>query len=80
MIEYFRRKGVDTRGITLVKGWTTTTKVRFLAGWAHTARQQVLRVDREPSGPLPSTAQAELLRQARSAAARSDAAKSLRNL
>ena len=74
MIEYFRRKGVDTRGITLLKGWTTTTKVRFLAGWAHTARQQVLRVDREPSGPLPSTAQAELLRQARSAAARSDAA------
>jgi len=73
MVEYFRRKRVDTRRILTVKGWTTTTKIRFLAGWAHTARQQVLRVDREPSGPLPARVQKDLLRQAKAAAAKADA-------
>jgi len=73
MIEYFRRKGVDTRRILTVKGWTTTTKIRFLAGWAHTARQQVLRVDREPSGPLPAKVHKDLLRQAKAAAAKAEA-------
>lgn len=73
MIEYFRRKRVDTRGILVVKGWTTTTKIRFLAGWAHTTRQQVLRVDREPSGPLPSRTVADLLKQAKAAADKADA-------
>ena len=32
---------------------SASTKSRFLAGWAHTVSQQVLRVDREPVGPLP---------------------------
>lgn len=73
MVEYFRRKGVDAKRILTVKGWTTTTKIRFLAGWAHTAQQQVLRVDREPSGPLPAKAQAELLKQAQAAAGSADA-------
>lgn len=73
MIEYFRRKRVDTRRILVVKGWTTTTKIRFLAGWAHTTRQQVLRVDREPSGALPNKAAADLLKQAVAAAAQADA-------
>ncbi len=73
MIEYFRRKGVDVKRILSVKGWTTTTKIRFLAGWAHTAQQQVLRVDREPTGPLPAKARSDLFRQAQAAAAAADA-------
>lgn len=73
MIEYFRRKKVDTRRILTVKGWTTTTKIRFLAGWTHTARQQVLRVDREPAGPLPARVLKDLLRQSKAAAAKADA-------
>src|SRR5579859_2004804 len=52
LILYFRQKNVDTTGIIQEKGWTTPTKTRFLAGWAHTVGQQVLRVDREPSSPL----------------------------
>ena len=48
---YFREKKVDVSGILRVKGWTTPTKTRFLAGWAHTVGQQVLRVDYEPSHP-----------------------------
>lgn len=53
LIAYFRSKRVDVSGIFRVKGWTTPTKTRILAGWAHTVGQQVLRVDREPRSPLP---------------------------
>ena len=42
------------------RGWTTPTKTRFLAGWAHTVGQQVLRVDREPQSPLPEAAHKKL--------------------
>ena len=52
LVDFFRRKHVDTSGIVRVPGWTTPTKTRYLAGWSHTTRQQVLRVDREPAGEL----------------------------
>jgi rfaE bifunctional protein kinase chain/domain len=52
LITAFREKKVDVSGIVRVKGWTTPTKTRFLAGWAHTVGQQVLRVDYEPGKPL----------------------------
>ena len=53
LIAHFRRQRVNVSGIFRVKGWTTPTKSRFLAGWAHTLGQQVLRVDYEPKSPLP---------------------------
>src|SRR5207302_5976701 len=56
LVAYFREKRVDVSGIVRVKGWTTPTKTRFVAGWAHTVGQQVLRVDREPQVPLPRAA------------------------
>lgn len=55
LIAHFRHRSVDISGIQRVKGWTTPTKTRFLAGWAHTVAQQVLRVDREPNSPLPDS-------------------------
>jgi rfaE bifunctional protein kinase chain/domain len=58
--EYFQSMGVDVSGILTAKNWTTPTKTRFLAGWAHTAGQQVLRVDREPATPLPENIRAKL--------------------
>jgi rfaE bifunctional protein kinase chain/domain len=60
LVEYFRAKRVDVSGIVRVKGWSTPTKTRFLAGWAHTVGQQVLRVDREPEAPLPQAAHQKL--------------------
>jgi D-glycero-beta-D-manno-heptose-7-phosphate kinase len=54
LIAYFRARGMDLSGVVRVKGFTTPTKTRFLAGWAHTVAQQVLRVDREPQGALPA--------------------------
>jgi rfaE bifunctional protein kinase chain/domain len=53
LIAHFRGLRTDVSGILRVKGWTTPTKTRFLAGWAHTVAQQVLRVDREPNAALP---------------------------
>jgi D-glycero-beta-D-manno-heptose-7-phosphate kinase len=53
LLEFFHQKKVDVSGILRVKGWTTPTKTRFLAGWAHKVGQQVLRVDYEPGQPLP---------------------------
>ncbi len=53
LFQYFRQKGVSTGGILRAKGRATPTKTRFLAGWAHTVAQQVLRFDYEPQAPLP---------------------------
>jgi rfaE bifunctional protein kinase chain/domain len=52
LFQYFRQKGVSTSGILCVKGRATPTKSRFLAGWAHTIPQQVLRFDYEPQAAL----------------------------
>jgi rfaE bifunctional protein kinase chain/domain len=60
LLDYFRAKRVPTSAILTLRGWTTPTKTRYLAGWTHSARQQVLRVDHEPSGPLPAKARREL--------------------
>src|SRR5580693_9093814 len=60
LVDYFRSKRVDVSGLLRVKGWTTPTKTRFLAGWAHTVGQQVLRVDREPQSPLPEAVHKKL--------------------
>lgn len=52
--DFFRAQKVDVSGIFRAKGWTTPTKTRFLAGWAHKVGQQVLRVDYEPGHALPA--------------------------
>jgi D-glycero-beta-D-manno-heptose-7-phosphate kinase len=52
LLEYFKVREIDCSGIEVVKDWSTPTKTRFLAGWAHTTKQQVLRVDCEPETPL----------------------------
>ncbi len=53
LLDHFRRKRIDTSRILRLPDWVTPTKTRTLAGWTHTTEQQVLRVDREPSAPLP---------------------------
>ena len=63
LIAHFRRQRVNVSGIFRVKGWTTPTKSRFLAGWAHTVGQQVLRVDYEPKSPLPDAIRQKLHRR-----------------
>jgi rfaE bifunctional protein kinase chain/domain len=48
LLKYFRHKHIALSGILKDKSYTTVTKTRILAGMTHTARQQVVRVDREP--------------------------------
>jgi len=55
LVEAFRKMKVSVSGILRVKGGITPTKTRFLAGWAHTVGQQVLRVDYEPQSQLPES-------------------------
>ncbi|HUL33918.1 MAG TPA: PfkB family carbohydrate kinase [Candidatus Eisenbacteria bacterium] len=54
LLRFFHSQGLDVSGIFRVKDWTTPTKTRFLAGWAHKVGQQVLRVDYEPDHDLPA--------------------------
>ncbi len=60
LIAHFHREHVDVSGILRAKGWTTPTKTRFLAGWAHTVGQQVLRVDYEPKSVLADAVRKKL--------------------
>src|ERR1700758_2455021 len=48
LLKYFRHKKIAVSGVLRDKTYTTVTKTRILAGMTHTARQQVVRVDREP--------------------------------
>jgi rfaE bifunctional protein kinase chain/domain len=74
LVDYFRRKNVNASGILPVRGWTTPRKTRYLAGFTHTARQQVLRVDREPDPrALPDRVRAALLKKAQTFGRRASA-------
>jgi len=72
LIDYFRKKNVDVTGLVRAKGWSTPVKTRYLAGWTHTTRQQVLRVDREPQTPLSAAIQKSLLNKAAQRAKRAN--------
>src|SRR6201987_1324237 len=73
LIKAFRHKRIPVSGILKDKGHTTVTKTRILAGMTHSARQQVVRVDREPDGPPGTHLVRELVLAAREYARASDA-------
>jgi rfaE bifunctional protein kinase chain/domain len=52
LLQTFREMRVDVSGMLRIMGGVTPTKNRFLAGWAHTVGQQVLRVDYEPHSQI----------------------------
>ena len=47
------RERIDVRHVVTHAGVTTPTKTRILAGGIHSAKQQVVRIDRAPSRALP---------------------------
>jgi len=59
-------RGVNTRTVQRVRDYPTPVKTRILAGGVHSAKQQVVRIDREPARPLnfSSGAFAKLVRRA----------------
>jgi rfaE bifunctional protein kinase chain/domain len=55
LLRYFQHKGVSTRRVLRLRGHLTPTKSRILGGLAHWQRQQIVRLDREPTQPLERT-------------------------
>ena len=64
LLRAFRQKRISISGILRLKAYTTVTKTRILAGMTHTARQQVVRVDREPDSELVFMHQQDLVASA----------------
>jgi D-glycero-beta-D-manno-heptose-7-phosphate kinase len=73
LLKYFRHKRIAVTGVLKDKTYATVTKTRILAGMAHTARQQVVRVDREPREAPNAHLTRELYLAARNYAQASDA-------
>lgn len=76
LLERLRAAGVDDAGIVRSTELRTATKMRVLAGQAHSMRQQVIRVDYEsaPLSPLSNAKlEAETTARLRAAVSRADA-------
>ena len=72
LIKAFRHKHIPITGVLKEKGYTTVTKTRILAGMTHSSRQQVVRLDREPSAEPSQHLKRELVLAARRYARASD--------
>jgi D-glycero-beta-D-manno-heptose-7-phosphate kinase len=73
LLHAFRKKHISVSGIRRIKGRSTVTKTRVLAGMTHSSRQQVIRVDREPDVPLDRSAMRDMVYQTRGYVRASDA-------
>src|SRR3954462_8638388 len=65
LLQKFRAAHIPLTGIQKIKGYVTVTKSRTLAGYPHSGRQQVVRVDREPESGPDRHAQRELVMAAK---------------
>src|SRR5215212_4715848 len=66
-------RGIDTSGILTPKAYETPVKTRILAGGVHTAKQQIVRIDRVVSAELDASTLSAFARAALKAAERCDA-------
>ena len=73
LLRAFRHKRIPVSGVLKDKSYSTVTKTRILAGFAHTAGQQVVRLDREPSDVPSPHLRRELILAARQYVQASDA-------
>jgi rfaE bifunctional protein kinase chain/domain len=73
LLRAFRHKRIPVSGVFKEKNYTTVTKTRILAGFAHTAGQQVVRLDREPAEGPNSHLRREIVLAAREYTRASDA-------
>jgi D-glycero-beta-D-manno-heptose-7-phosphate kinase len=73
LLKAFRHKHVPGSGVLKDKSCTTVTKTRIQAGSAHSARQQVVRIDREPDAEPSLHLKRELVLAAREYVRASDA-------
>ncbi|HUY12616.1 MAG TPA: PfkB family carbohydrate kinase [Terriglobia bacterium] len=62
LISIFKQKGVETRWVSRHPEYSTPTKSRVLGGLGHGHMQQIVRIDREPSAPVPPRLRRDLSR------------------
>ena len=67
------RRGVGRHGLVQAAGYRTPTKTRILAGGVHSAKQQVVRIDRDTRSPIGAGARRLFDRAALEATASCDA-------
>ena len=67
------RPRIDVRHVVTHKALTTPTKTRILAGGVHSAKQQVVRVDRTARAAIPDAVRSAIARRVLSALGRADA-------
>jgi rfaE bifunctional protein kinase chain/domain len=67
------RERIDIRNVVTHRSLTTPTKTRILAGGVHSAKQQVVRVDRTARAALPEQVRTAVARRVSAALVRSDA-------
>jgi D-glycero-beta-D-manno-heptose-7-phosphate kinase len=67
------RDRIDVRRIVTHASLTTPTKTRILAGGVHSAKQQVVRVDRTARAPIPEPVRTAVARRVSAALGRADA-------
>jgi len=64
---------IELDGVESVPGWVTPTKTRVLGAEAGRTMHQILRIDREPEGPLDQDVQARIAQRLASLEGRIDA-------
>jgi rfaE bifunctional protein kinase chain/domain len=65
--------GVDTAGVVRAREYRTPVKTRILAGGVHSAKQQVVRIDREADWPMAERVSREFIKTLAPALSRADA-------
>jgi rfaE bifunctional protein kinase chain/domain len=73
LLALFRAAGIATDGIVAESGRPTAVKTRIMAGGYQATRQQVVRLDREPTGELLPITEDALLARLTALGARADA-------
>jgi D-glycero-beta-D-manno-heptose-7-phosphate kinase len=73
LLSYFKMKKVDVSGIVAVKNRPTTVKCRIMAGAHHTAKQQVIRIDRLEDKDVSRSVEAKLIGRITALAPKMDA-------
>jgi rfaE bifunctional protein kinase chain/domain len=73
LLHLFTTAGIPTEGIVVEEPWRTPVKTRIMAGGYQATRQQVVRVDREPTGDPQPTTEDALVARVTALAARADA-------
>lgn len=73
LLDELEAGGIDVSGIERVPGRQTEAKTRILAGGRSTRRQQMIRLDRAATAPLPETVERRLARTLERLGKRADA-------